>query len=321
MTNVPIRLVIRNYDSLTPLLSGDVAAEGIELQMDRVTSMAQFPRDTSFQAGEFSFAQYLRRLAEGDRQVVGLPIFVARGFRQRCFFIRRDSGMRSLEDLAGKRIGIDVWGATGHTWNRALLREAGVDITSITWSIGPIETASTAATAPADLPPHAVPAPAGTSQVGLLLAGDLDALIVSQPPEPFFSDTPEIVRLFPDYRAVEEAYAARVGFWPVFHIVGLRASVAEEHPWAVRSLFEAFDTAQKLDAERRRSLGDTSPWLMAELEQLPGLLGPDWQAHGVEPNRAAIAAFSEEMHAQGMLKSPIAPADVFAEFERLMAVQ
>jgi 4,5-dihydroxyphthalate decarboxylase len=318
VSTVAVKLVIRNYDSITPLLAGDVTAEGIDLEFDRNTPMAAFRTDHSFQAGELSFAQYLRLLDSDQHELVGLPIFVARGFRQRCFFVRSDSGMTTLADLAGKRIGIDTWGATGHTWNRALLREAGVDITQISWSIGPIET-SGGQVATDGLPPYAHPAAGGKAQTDLLLSGDLDAVIVSQPPRGFAEPDGPIVRLFPNYRDVEADYAARVGFWPCFHIIGLRADVVAQHPWVTRSLFDAFDRAQKLAAERRLSLADASPWLLAELEQTERLLGPDWQAHGIAPNKMAVATFCDEMFAQGLLNRPIDPRRVFAEYERAAA--
>jgi 4,5-dihydroxyphthalate decarboxylase len=315
VAKVPIALVIRNYDSITPLLSGDVTVEGVDLRLDRETPMARFVSDPAYQAGELSFAQYLRRLAAGDDEIIGLPIFVARGFRHRCFFVRQDSSLASLADLAGTRIGIDTWGATGHTWNRSLLREAGVDIAGIQWVIGSPENATDALTAPTNLPSHARPAPAGTSLVELLLSGEIDALIMSQPPHGFYQPKSPIRRLLRDFRQVEAAYAARVGFWPPFHIIGVRASVAHEHPWLVRSLFTAFDASQKLAAAWRLTLADTSPWLLDDLEQVAQTLGPDWQSHGVAPNRPAIAAFCEEMHAQGLIDVDINPALVFAAFE------
>lgn len=319
MPDVPIKLVIRNYDSIAPLIAGDVVAEGIDLRLDRNTPMAQFLKDESFQAGELSFAQYLRRLVDGNREVTGLPVMMARGFRQRCFFVKRDSGLTALDDLAGKRIGIDAWGATGHTWNRALLREAGIDITGIQWIIGPPENATGQPASPAGLPPHASPAPRGNSLVDLLLSSAIDALIMSQPPGVFYETDSPVVRLLQDFRAVEAEYAARVGFWPYFHIVGLRTSVADEHPWVVRSLFNAFDQSQKLAAQRRLMLADSAPWLLEELESVAGILGPGWQAHSVEPNRAATTTFCDEMHAQGIISTPIDPATVFADFERAMS--
>ncbi|MGH9173583.1 MAG: nitrate ABC transporter substrate-binding protein, partial [Vicinamibacterales bacterium] len=98
-----IRLVTRNYDQVMPLVSGDVLPEGIALTLDRATPIGNFLTDDGFQAGEMSFSQYLRRLAAGDREIVGVPVFLMRGFRQRCFFVRRGSHLQSLADLEGKR--------------------------------------------------------------------------------------------------------------------------------------------------------------------------------------------------------------------------
>ena len=319
MADVSIKLVVRNYDSITPLLAGDVTAQGVDLQIDRDTPMAHFLSDELFQAGELSLAGYLRRLDADNREIIGLPVFVARGFRHRCFFVRRDSGIKSLEDLAGKRIGIDAWPATGHTWNRALLREAGVDITGIHWSIGPMEDAAAPPASAEGLPPHAQPAPAGKAQVNLLIDGDLDAVIMSNPPRAFHAENSPITRLFPDFREVEEKYASRVGFWPCFHIIGLRAGIVEQHPWVARSLFDAFEEARRLAAERRHLLSDTTPWILEEFERAPHLLGPHWQDYGVEPNRAAVAVLCDEAHAQGITRNRVDPAQVFADFEKVLA--
>src|ERR671927_1037486 len=133
MANVPIRLVTRSYTHVMPLAAGDVVPEGIDLVLDRTTSISHFREDRSFQAGEHSFSQFLIRHAQGDRSVVALPIFVMRGFRQRCFFVRHDSPLEELPDLVGKRVGTNGWPDTGNTWSRAALRTAGVHLLSIQW--------------------------------------------------------------------------------------------------------------------------------------------------------------------------------------------
>jgi hypothetical protein len=125
MRQVPVTLITRTYAYVQPPANGDVRADGIDLHLirtwDALLRVAANPLDVH--GGEASFGRYLLGLASGDRSMAGLPIFIMRGFRQRCFFVCRDSPLHELADLAGKRIGINEWPATGNTWARGLLRE------------------------------------------------------------------------------------------------------------------------------------------------------------------------------------------------------
>lgn len=320
--NVHIRLVIRNYDQITPIMCGDVVAEGIDLELDRDASMAAFLEDDTYHAGEMSFSGYLRRLAAGDKSTIGLPIFLARGFRQRCFFVRRDSGIHDLKDLAGKRVGTNGWPDTGNTWSRALLRAAGVQIQDVQWWVGTIDGVTDQVfghrvTAP-NLPANVALAGVGRTLEDMLLADDLDALMIPWPPRRFHEPDSPIVRLIPDYRRVEQEYARRVGFYPAHHLLGVRANVLTQHPEAIRSLYEAFERSRQLAEERRWLLADTTPWLLPELEEVQDVLGSNWQAHGLEPNQQMIRALCQEIYEQGLVAQPIDPDDVFADFARVM---
>src|SRR5687768_16135573 len=124
MRKLTVTLVIKDYDHLAPLSAGDVVAEDLDLRLDRDTpgALDRTLDDPSVHVGELSFARHLARLSQDDHSFVGIPIFPTRAFRQRCFFVRRDSDLCALKDLAGKRIGTNEWPATGNTWSRALLR-------------------------------------------------------------------------------------------------------------------------------------------------------------------------------------------------------
>ncbi|MEZ4571740.1 MAG: hypothetical protein R2849_15675 [Thermomicrobiales bacterium] len=317
-----IKLVTHNYDVLTPMLSGDVVPNGIDLELDRSSSIGVFRTDESYQAGEMSFSGYLRGLDSGDSSVIGLPIFIMRAFRQRCFFVKRGSDLGAIGDLAGKRIGTNGWPDSGNTWSRSLLRAEGIDIGGIDWFVGPIDGVTDQAFghqfSNAGFPENVQPVPEGQSLVGMLLDGDLDAMMVPWPPRGFYEADAPVVRLIPDYRSIEEEYARQVGFCPGHHVIGLHTSVVEEDPSVVQSLFAAFEASRKLTEERRLVLADTSPWLLADLERTNEILGPDWQISGVEPNRAMIDRFCEELHAQGIVKRRFQPDEAFAEFLRLM---
>ncbi len=47
-------------------------------------------------------------------------------------------------------------------------------------------------------------------------------------------------RLFPGYRAAEEDYYRRTGIFPIMHVVGIRKSLLEKHPWLAVNTFLAF---------------------------------------------------------------------------------
>jgi 4,5-dihydroxyphthalate decarboxylase len=278
--------------------------------------MTVFLDDASIPAGEMSFAQYVRRRAAGDSEVVGLPVFVMRGFRQRCFFVRRGAEHRSFAELAGKRVGTNGWFDSGNTWSRSLLRREGVSLDQVEWWVGPIDENVGRRTAAAALPDGVSPLPDGEYLVGMLLAGQLDAIMIPWPPAMFYDADSLIVRLLPDFRAAELQYASQVGFDPGLHIVGVRSAVLEQHRWVAKSLFDAYTQSWRISEQRLWSWTDSTPWLLDDLEQIRRIVGRDWQAHGIGPNRTMIQTFCNEAHEQGLIARPVTVADLFGEFER-----
>jgi len=324
MDKLVINLVTRSYDHLMPLACGDVVAEGIDLRLDRQTAIGQFMVDLSYQAGELSFSQYLIRTSQGDRRFVGLPVFLMRGYRHRCFYVLRGEGPKSLKDLAGGRVGIEGWPDTGNTWSRAAIREQGVGIDEIDWWLGPVDdtTVDHIGQRPQlALPPNVRPVAGGRTLQDMLLGGELEAIMCPWPPNAFHWTPSPIARLFPNYRQVEQDYARRVGFYPAFHILAIQRPVFERDPWLARSLYNAFDRARVQSQENRRFLGDVAPWLLADLDESIELLGADWQAYGVEANQEMIQALCDEELAQGLIAQPLDAGGVFAEFEQAMEQQ
>lgn len=319
MSKLTVTVVAKDYDHLAPLACGDVVAEDLDLKLDRDTpgALDRTLNDPAVQVGELSFARHLARLSRDDQSFVGIPIFPTRAFRQRCFFIRRDSGLRELKDLAGKRIGTNEWPATGNTWSRALLREQGVSIEGINWLVGSID-GPPSGRSQGDLPPHVKENTTDRSLRDLLVGGQLDALMCPTPPKGFYDADSPVVRLIPDYRRAELEYLRRTGLYPAHHIIGIRRELFDREPWVAQSLYRALDESKMRWQQSRRRLAETTPWLLNEIEDVTAILGEDWQPSGVEPNRTMVQALCDELQAQGLLARPLAEAGVFAELEKVM---
>ena len=313
-----LTLILKDYDYLAPLACGDVVPEGITLNLIRDTpgALARTVNDASLDAGELSFSRYLSRLAHGDQTFVGLPIFVYRAFRHRCFFVLRNRGLCELKQLDGRRVGTNEWPATGNVWSRALLREQNVAIDHIHWYVGPVDNPK-AARYSDDLPAYVQPIAADRTLRDLLLAGEIDAIMCPNPPQGFYEPNSPIVRLFADFRRVEQDYYRRTNIYPPQHIIGIRRDIFERNPSVTLELFKVLEKSRLLWQERRRAWSEFSSWLLSEIEETTALLGRDWQPNGIAPNRHSIQAFCDELFAQGFIAQPLDASAVFPEFERI----
>ena len=117
---------------------------------------------------------------------------------------------------------------------------------------------------------------AGETLEGMLENGELDALFALYVPALFQSGSPRVMRLFPNYKEVEQDYYRRTRIFPIMHTVVVRDDVYREHPWVAQSLYKAFREARDLAVN---GLYDTDalrlslPWLISYVEET-------WQVFG-----------------------------------------
>src|SRR2546429_1787087 len=140
MAGVPMSLTCGDYGRVMPLATGEVKPEGIALTMilgsrgswpARAEMLRRAVQDPAVQGGEWSMAQYLYRIDKGDRRYVGLPVFPLRNFTARDLYVRRGGPIKSAADLAGQRIRMYTYTASGPLWDRHFLRFLGVDPAAI----------------------------------------------------------------------------------------------------------------------------------------------------------------------------------------------
>ena len=322
MADIRVSLTCADYARVMPLTTGEVKPDGISLTMIlgrrgswpvRAELLRRAVQDPTVTGGEWSMAQYLYRIAQGDRRYVGLPVFPLRNFTARDLYVRRGGPIRRPEDLAGQPVGMYSYTASGSIWYRHFLHFLGVDPAAIEWWIGDIDSPWSA---PMDgtLPPGVKAPPPGRSLADMLVAGELAAIYSPPRPQAYHPDRGPIARLFPDFRPLEEEYFRRTGAFPPQHLIVLRREAWEASPWIAPCLTEAFIAGNDAFAAAQRGFPYATPWLEAELERTAAVMGDDFHPYGVEPNRAQIEMFAGEAFRLGLTSRRVTVEEYFADF-------
>ncbi len=320
MSKLPITFACGLYDRMLALHTGEVAVEGVDLDFvvednprnifDRMAARLEYD------ACEFSSSEYISRFAAGQCPLVAIPVFASRVFRHSFIFVNRRF-IKSPKDLEGKRIGVPVYTMTAAIFQRGLLAdEYGIDFSNVEWVEGDINSTKPYGN-PTILPPAkpiAISAvPPGQSLSALLDAGELQALIGVGVPD-CYGRNPDIVRLYPDYRAAEMDYYRRTRIFPIMHTVVIRKDLHERSPFLAASLFRALNAAKDIAYHKMRYRGTLRamlPWMHAELDDIEAVFGGDPWPYGVEPNRPTLSALVRYLHEQGVIAKPVAVDDLF----------
>ena len=137
MPALPLTLAISEYDHVRDLASGRVKAEGIDLTVLTLSIEEIFFRFTLYREwdlSEMSMGKYVSLVSQGDTSLTALPVFPSRMFRHSSIYVRRDSGLKTIQELRGKRVGLPEWAQTAAVYSRGLLtHEYGIALTDIRW--------------------------------------------------------------------------------------------------------------------------------------------------------------------------------------------
>ena len=319
MTNVPLTLAVHDYDQVRDLASGAVAVEGVTLRCLHFPVEEIFFRFTRFRewdVSELSLAKYSSLRASGDDSLVAIPVFTSRAFRHSAIFVRDDGPVDDPGALAGARIGVPEWSQTATVYARGVLaHEFGVALSDVKW-------VQAGTNEPGRLEGVPVEMPAGVSLTAmpehtlndLLLAGEIDALIAAHPPTEFKRRSGRIVRLFSDYRSVEERSYRESGVFPIMHVVTLRAELHARHPWIAMNLVTAFEAAKQRSLVRALDPNAPRfpvPWGPANAERARELMGDDFWPYGVERNRQTLDTFLQFAYEQGVCARRLTPEELF----------
>jgi 4,5-dihydroxyphthalate decarboxylase len=321
MPNLKLRLACWDYDRTRPLIDGRVQLEGIDLEIEILRPRQTFQRmldNKEFDISELSLASYTALTGRGDCPFVAVPVAFSKMFRHSCIYVRTGAGITKPQDLRGKRVGTSQWSSTGLVFMRGMLQhDYGVHPRDMHWFMGGlnsfVEPPLIALNLPNDIRLDFL---SGTQTLEqMFAAGELDALFSLYIPKLVLEGSPQIARLFPNYKEIERDYYRRTRILPIMHTVVLRADVHRAHPWVARSVYRAFIEARDLAVG---GLYDTDalrvalPWLIDHVEEARRVFGADFWAYGLEPNRAAFEAIGRYVHEQGLSPRVVSADELFA---------
>jgi 4,5-dihydroxyphthalate decarboxylase len=305
MSKLNLSVAIGDYDRNRPLINGAVRIDGVDpvfMTLPPEEIFFRAFRNQDFDVCECSLSSFTVQTAAGNAPYVGVPAFVSRMFRHTSIYCRTDR-IKKPGDLKGKKVGVPEYQLTANVWARAILEDDfGVKPKDIHWIRGGIEHAGRPEKITIKLPKgvHLDNAPEGKTISALLAAGEIDGFIAPRPPAIAGKN---IGWLFRDPVAAAKDYYQRTKIFPIMHLIGVRRTVAEKHPWLPAALLKAFEQSK---AQAMAALADTSatkvtmPFVEERIAEARALMGEDYWPYGVEANRNALATFLRHHHAQGL---------------------
>lgn len=321
-----------------PLMDGTVKPQNIDLKFVMSPASELFYRNLKFEefdVMEMSIACALMAMERSDGvrwNWKALPVFLSKSFLFVNLYANTNSGIQSLADLRGRRIGAPDYPMDAILWLCIMLDELhSIAAKDNAWYNGRAKRVSHGAVLGLDKYP-----PAGikfgwipeTDTLDLMLDRDeLDAALLI--PSSFqrirdfetidryggvpVTDNPKFLNLFKDRgRAVVTEYFRRTGVIPPNHIIVVKEKLLQEHPWVALELYKAFQRSKDVAYERARELRSTALLFGGnDLEEQASIFGDDPYQLGVRANRKMLDIAVQGCLAQGLIEKKFATEEVF----------
>lgn len=309
-TDLELTFSVADYHRTRALLNGEVKMAGIKPRFypSAPGEACLRPVYEEFDVAEMSLSWYVMARARNE-PVVALPIFPLRMFVQAYIFCGANTGIREPRDLAGKRVGMDLYRLTVGLWSRGILEERyGVKPNQIHWFTSDVEGAGF------EIPADVEVTIANDNVEHMLLRGDLDAVIAPNVLECFRDGDPRVRRLFTPCRPVVERYFDDTGIFPITHTVVVGAKLLQREPWIadrIRAAFDAADAVCRQEYAYPKQLSFPTGVLLLEEETQRFGRNP-WQ-NGLAPNAHTLDKFMQYAAAQGYIQRPLSLEEAFCQ--------
>jgi 4,5-dihydroxyphthalate decarboxylase len=238
------------------------------------TAFKRVVRDLEFDVAELALMTFLLAKAHGKPYRL-LPAVVTARFQHATLAYNPERGPLAPDRLAGRKVGMRSYSVTTATWVRGILADDyGVDLGQVRWV-----TFEDPHVAEFRDPPNATRMAPGQDLTAMLLAGEIDAAVLAEPPK----DGP-LRTLIPDPAAAAAAWKAKHGAIQINHMVTVKSTVSDSQ-------------AQDIFAELGRS---------REAAGSPGM-----NPFGVEENRRNLEVAVDCTYRQGMIPRRFTVEELF----------
>ena len=319
MNSIKLSIATTDYDHFRDFRTGDVRAEGIDhtwSMLGHHEVFARFTANREWDVAELSFAKFSAQITRDKCDIVGLPVVCSRLFRFSAFYVNKNAGIKSVEDLKGKRIGSPEWAHSAAVYMRGWMHnECGVKLSDVHWfqagANSPGRTEKVELNLPSDIKISRI---AHTSLSEMLAAGEIDCAIIARPPTCFLEGHSDVVRLFPYYLEMEEEYFERTKVWPIMHIIAIQKQILDESPWVARNLFNAFNESKRRSVERMLDPAVSRyplAWVPSYAARMLDTFGGDTYPFGIDENRPTWEQMLLYAYQQGIAHKHMTPENIF----------
>lgn len=329
MSKLKLTLASPAYDRNEALLTGEVQPEGIDLNyitMAPPQAHSRMLKNQEFDVSDMSMSFYMIAKLSGKAPFTAIPVFPMRKFFHTDLAVNVDSGIKSLSDLKGKRVGVLEYSMSLALWLRGIFQhEYGVLPTDIEWYVERAPDKGVGATfgftPPSTAKIHYVPE--NTDLTTMLEKGEID---MAFPQFNFWktqmdrskslnsSEKGEVKLLFPNQKEESIRFYKKTGLFPVNHTVVIRNDILEKNPWVAMSLHEAYQKSkeksyEKVEAKMREPTNYV--WLDDLVREVKEVFGPDPYPYGIRKNEKVLDAVTTYSFEQGLSPRKAKIEDLF----------
>lgn len=274
-----LRTLLGDYPVTAALKAGKLSSSEVAFDFADVavphTAFKRVVRSLEFEVAELALVTYLLARAHG-KPLVLLPAVVTSRFQHPLLVCNAERGMLAPKELEGCRVGQRSCSVTTATWIRGLLQQDyGVDLARVRWV-----TFEDPHVAEVRDPPNAERAAPGKDMIAMLLAGELDAAILGEPPR-----DPRLKPVIADPDAAARDWCRRTG-----------ASLQINH-------MVVFDRTLP------REMAEEAYRMLCKSRELAG--NPPMNPFGIEENRANLEAAIDSVHRQGLIPRRFTVEELF----------